>query len=277
MSNEYKRLSVFLEHIRKSTDFKPKVALVLGSGLNDFVDNSSIISTIDFKDIPGFPVSTAPYHVGRFVFTHIKGVPTAILQGRLHYYEGYDMSDVVAPIRLLKMLGAEVLFLTNAAGSVNLSLQSGDLMVVEDHLSHLLPSPLRGTNIDQLGTRFADMSAVYDKELQQFIHDAGKENGIATKRGVYLQTAGPQFETPTEIKMYRMWGADVVGMSTACEAIAANHMAMKICALSCVTNFGAGISEQKLTEEEVAVTAARVAKSFNTLIAATIEKIGKKL
>ncbi|PIE77119.1 MAG: purine-nucleoside phosphorylase [Clostridiales bacterium] len=277
MLNEYQRLSTFFDYVRKSTDFKPKVALILGSGLNAFVDNHAIVHTINFKDIPGFPVSTAPYHIGRFVFTQIKGVPTAIMQGRLHYYEGYAMNDVVAPVRLLKMLGAEVLFLTNAAGSVNLSLESGDLVVIEDHISHLVPSPLRGANIAELGARFSDMSAVYDEDLQQIIHAVGKANGIATKRGVYLQTAGPQFETPAEIRLYRSWGADIVGMSTTCEAIAAKHMNMKVCALSCVTNLGAGISKQALTEEEVALTATRVAADFNALIEGTIEQIGRQL
>ncbi len=274
MNSEFKRLTGFLEQIRRKTDFKPKVALVLGSGLGDFVDGLDIVSTVSYSDIAGFPVSTAPSHVGRFVFANIEGVATVIMQGRIHYYEGYSMTDVVAPIRLLKMLGADILFLTNAAGSVDLSLQVGDFMVIKDHISCLVPSPLRGDNIAELGTRFSDMTTIYDAHLQQIIHDVGRSQQITTKSGVYLQTAGPNFETPTEIAMYRLWGASAVGMSTACEAMAANHMGMQICGVSCITNLGAGISNQKLTAEEVAETTARVADQFKTLISLSIKQMG---
>ncbi len=274
MNSEFKRLTGFLEQIRSKTDFKPKVALVLGSGLGDFVDGLDIDCTVNYSDIMGFPVSTAPSHVGRFVFANIKGVKTVIMQGRIHYYEGYSMTDVVAPIRLLKMLGADILFLTNAAGSVDLALQVGDFMVIIDHISCLVPSPLRGENIAELGTRFSDMTTIYDADLQQIIAEVGKAQQITTKSGVYLQTSGPNFETPTEIAMYRLWGASAVGMSTTCEAMAANHMDMKICGVSCITNLGAGISNQKLTAEEVAETTARVADQFKTLISASIEKMG---
>ncbi len=274
MNSEFKRLTGFLEQIRSKTDFKPKVALVLGSGLGDFVDGLDIVSTVNYSDIEGFPVSTAPSHVGRFVFANIKGVKTVIMQGRIHYYEGYSMTDVVAPIRLLKMLGADILFLTNAAGSVDLALQVGDFMVIKDHISCLVPSPLRGENIAELGTRFSDMTTIYDADLQQIITEVGSAQQITTKSGVYLQTSGPNFETPTEIAMYRLWGVSAVGMSTTCEAMAANHMGMKICGVSCITNLGAGISNQKLTAEEVAETTARVADQFKALISLSIEKMG---
>ncbi len=274
MTTEFKRLAGFLDAIRKRTDFKPKIALVLGSGLGDFVDNLDIVDTVNYSDIAGFPISTAPSHVGRFVFANIKGVPSVVMQGRLHYYEGYDMCDVVAPIRLLKMLGAEILFLTNAAGSVDLSFEVGDFMIIKDHISCLLPSPLRGPNIAELGSRFSDMTTVYDAYLQDIIAAVAAKHQISCKSGVYLQTAGPNFETPTEIAAYRLWGASAVGMSTACEAMTANHMNMKICGISCITNLGAGIAGKPLSEAEVAETTARVADQFKTLIAESIEQMG---
>ncbi len=274
MNNEFNRLSAFLADIRRKTDFKPKLALVLGSGLGDFVDGLDVVCTVDYRDIDGFPVSTAPSHVGRFVFAYIDDVPIAIMQGRVHYYEGYDMRDVVAPIRILKMLGAEILFLTNAAGSVDLSLQVGDFMIITDHISCLVPSPLRGPNIAALGARFSDMTTVYDVALQRIIKDVAASEQIAVKSGVYLQTSGPNFETPTEIAAYRQWGASAVGMSTACEAMAANQMGMQICGISCITNLGAGIGGNPLTAEEVAETTSRVAAQFKRLISGAIKQIG---
>ncbi len=274
MPSEFNRLSGFLEAIRSHTSFKPKVALVLGSGLGGFVDELDIIDAVNYRDIKDFPVSTAPGHVGRFVFVNIKGVPTVIMQGRIHYYEGYAMRDVVAPIRLLKMLGAEILFLTNAAGSVDLSYKVGDFMIIKDHISCLLPSPLRGENIAELGSRFSDMTTVYDLDLQKIIADVAAKHQISCKTGVYLQTAGPNFETATEVAMYRLWGASAVGMSTACEAMAANHMNMKICGISCISNLGAGIGNNPLTEEEVAETTTRIADQFKMLIEKTIEQMG---
>ncbi len=262
----YSELMKSYESIKKRIPFKPEVALVLGSGLGGFADNLQIEATIPYGEIEGFPVSTAPGHKGRFVFAYVDGVPTAIMQGRVHYYEGYPMDKVVLPIRLLKLMGAEVLFLTNAAGGINSSFAVGDFMLIKDHITSFAPPALVGENIEQLGDRFPDMTDVYKPELQQAILKAAKKCDIDLQEGVYLQTYGPAYETPAEIKMFAMLGADAVGMSTACEATAANHAGMMVCGISCITNAASGLSDVKLSSEDVNSTAEKVADSFTNLI-----------
>ncbi len=274
MNTEYIKLENAKNKIREITDFVPKVALVLGSGLGGFAKNVEIVSAVSYSDIPGFPVSTVQGHSGRFIFGYIGNVPVAVMQGRVHYYEGYEMNEVVMPIRLLKLLGAETLILTNAAGGINESYSAGDFMLLKGHISSFVPSVLRGKNIDELGTRFPDMSAVYDAELRDKAKAVAEKLGIKLNEGVYLQTQGPNFETPEEIKMFAILGADAVGMSTACEAIAARHMGMRICAISCISNMAAGISPVPLTHEEVQETADRVAVDFERLVKALVEVIG---
>lgn len=207
-----------------------------------------------------------PGHKGRFVFGYVGDVPVVAMQGRVHYYEGYSISDVVLPTRLMKLMGAEVLFLTNAAGGVNFDFKAGDLMMITDQIGSFVPSPLIGPNIDELGLRFCDMSHVYDLDLQQVIRNAACKLGIDLKEGVYIQLTGPAFETPAEVRMCRTLGADAVGMSTACEAIAANHMGMKICGISCISNLGCGMTENPLTHEEVQETADRLHRCFAALL-----------
>ena len=272
----YQRLLKCMETIRKVTDFKPEVALVLGSGLGGYSKKMQVVSEIAYKDIEGFPVSTVEGPDGRFLFGYVADVPVVLMKGRVHYYEGYDITEVVMPIRLMGMLGAKTLILTNAAGGINTDYRPGNLMLITDHISSLMPNPLRGANIAELGVRFPDMSCVYDRNLCDTARMAAKTLGLDLKEGIYLQTPGPSYETPTEIKMYRGWGADAVGMSTVCEAIAARHMGLNICGISCITNMAAGILNQPLNHEEVQKTADRVKTDFEQLVTEIISSVGKQ-
>lgn len=276
MSKEYDKLLRCYHSVREKISFEPQVALILGSGLGDYAEQVQVEAVLDYHDIEGFPVSTVLGHKGRFVFGYIQNVPVVIMQGRVHFYEGYDMQDVVLPTRLMGMLGAKVLFLTNAAGGMQKGMHAGDFMLITGHISSFVPSPLVGPNIEELGTRFPDMSEVYKKDLQEMIRNTAKNCGIPLKEGVYVQTTGPNYETPEEIRMYRSLGADAVGMSTACEAMAANHMGMRVCGISCISNLAAGISENPLTHAEIQETADRVAPLFQQLITASIVNIANQ-
>ncbi|MCR5395982.1 MAG: purine-nucleoside phosphorylase [Lachnospiraceae bacterium] len=272
MNQVYEKLTKAYESLRKQTDFEPEVALVLGSGLGDYADSMKVEAFVDYKDIEGFPVSTAPGHVGRFVFGYVGDKKVVCMQGRVHFYEGYDMEDVVLPIRLMKMMGAKVLFLTNASGGIKTGFKAGDLMLITDQISFFVPSPLRGENIKELGVRFPDMSHIYDEDLQEVLKKCACDLGITLKEGVYVQTKGPNYESPAEVNLCRMLGADAVGMSTACEAIAANHMGMKIVGVSCISNLAAGISPTPLTEEEVIEAGKSVSKKFSALVTEAIQR-----
>lgn len=276
MSKEYDKLLRCYHSVREKISFEPQVALILGSGLGDYAEQVQVEAVLDYHDIEGFPVSTVLGHKGRFVFGYIQNVPVVIMQGRVHFYEGYDMHDVVLPTRLMGMLGAKVLFLTNAAGGMQKGMHAGDFMLITGHISSFVPSPLVGPNIEELGTRFPDMSEVYKKDLQEIIRNTAKNCGIPLKEGVYVQTTGPNYETPEEIRMYRSLGADAVGMSTACEAMAANYMGMRVCGISCISNLAAGISENPLTHAEIQETADRVAPLFQQLITASIVNIANQ-
>ena len=266
MNSLYQKLETCLASVRKKTDFKPEVALILGSGLGDYADGIQIEATVSYTEIEGFPTSTVAGHKGRFVFGYVKEVPVVIMQGRVHYYEGYPMSDVVLPTRLMGMMGAKKLLLTNAAGGVNPAYRPGDFMMITDHIATGIPSPLIGPNIDELGSRFPDMSEVYSRRLQEVIRQASDTCGIPIQEGVYVQFTGPNYETPAEVRMASIWGGDAVGMSTACEAMAARHMGLEICGISCITNMAAGISKEELNHKEVQETADRVAKAFKELV-----------
>ena len=266
MSDLYQKLETCLASVRKRTDFKPEVALILGSGLGDYADEIQIETTIDYTEIEGFPTSTVAGHKGRFVFGYVKNVPVVIMQGRVHYYEGYLMTDVVLPTRLMGMMGVKKLFLTNAAGGVNPNFKPGDFMMITDHITTGIPSPLIGPNIEELGSRFPDMSEVYSRRLREVIRASAEKCGIDLQEGVYVQFTGPAYETPAEVRMAAIWGGDAVGMSTACEAMAARHMGIEVCGISCITNMAAGISKQELNHKEVQETADRVAKSFKKLV-----------
>lgn len=266
----YKKLMNCVESIRKKTDFKPEAALILGSGLGDYADGIRTEAIVDYSEIEGFPVSTVAGHKGRFIFGYVREVPVVIMQGRVHYYEGYPMQEVVLPTRLMGMLGAKKLFLTNAAGGINESFHPGDFMMITDHITTGVPNPLIGRNIEELGTRFPDMSEVYSRRLRDVIREAAGRCGVNLQEGVYVQLTGPSYETPAEIRMCRIWGGDAVGMSTACEAIAARHMGMEICGISCITNMAAGVSKQKLSHKEVQETADRVSAQFKELVTEVI-------
>ncbi len=274
MNPVYEKLQGCLKSVREKTDFIPKVAIVLGSGLGDYANDIEVVSEIDYSDIEGFPVSTVPGHAGKFIFGYVKGIPVVCMKGRVHYYEGYPISDVVLPTRLMKLMGAEVLFLTNASGGINPAFHAGDFMMLTDHISLWAPNPLIGANIDELGTRFPDMTHVYDMELQNIIREVAHAEGIRLQEGIYAQLTGPSFESPAEIQLLHKLDVDAVGMSTVVEAIAANHMGMKICCISCVCNLAAGMTDNPLTHEEVQEAAAEAAPKFKKLVTEVVAKLG---
>lgn len=270
----FEKLKKCYESVKSKIDFKPEIALVLGSGLGDYADTAvDVYATLDYSQIEGFPQSTVEGHKGRFVFGYVHGVPVVIMQGRVHYYEGYPMTDVVLPARLMSMMGAKVLFLTNASGGINANFTAGDFMLITDHISNFVPNPLIGANVDELGTRFPDMSEIYNKKLRDVIKSSANELGIKLQKGVYLQLTGPSFESPAEIRMLRTFGADAVGMSTAVEAIAANHAGMKVCGISCIANLACGMTDNPLTHAEVQEMADKAAPKFKALITECLENI----
>lgn len=272
MNQVYEKLMNCYKCVREKTDFVPKVAIVLGSGLGNYASKIEVVTEVPYEDIEGFPVSTVKGHAGKFIFGYIENVPVVCMKGRVHFYEGYPITDVVLPTRLMKLLGAEILFLTNAAGGVNTTFHAGDLMLIRDHIACFAPNPLIGPNIDELGPRFPDMSTVYDKDLQEIIKKTAKDNGIYIQEGVYACLTGPSFESPADIRMMRVLGADAVGMSTVPEAIAANHMGMKICGISCISNLAAGMTQNPLSHEEVQETADIAAASFEKLVTESVKK-----
>ena len=276
MNPVYEKLEQCFQSVRKRTDFVPKVALVLGSGLGDYAEEIQIETTLSYEEIEGFPVSTVPGHKGRFVFGYVGQVPVVIMQGRVHYYEGYSITDVVLPIRLMKLLGAEILFLTNAAGGVNPKFHPGDFMMITDQISSFVPSPLIGANVEELGERFSDMSEIYDKCLQALLLNVAEDLELPLQKGVYIQLTGPNYESPAEVRMCRLLGADAVGMSTACEAVAANHCGMKICGISCITNLACGMSDTPLNHKEVQEIADRRAPEFKRLLTEVISRMQEK-
>ncbi len=277
MSEVYDKLLKCFDSFKQKIDFAPEVALILGSGLGDFASEIKVEATLDYHEIEGFPVSTVAGHAGRYIFGYIGNVPVVCMQGRVHYYEGYSMQDVVLPIRLMKLMGAKVLFLTNASGGIGQGFKAGDFMLITGQIASFVPSPLIGANIEELGTRFPDMSHIYDEDLQNVVKKTALDNDIPLKQGVYLQMSGPQYESPEEVAMCRILGAHAVGMSTACEAIAANHMGMKIVGISCITNLASGISPNPLSHAEVQEASDKAAPYFKKLVYASIVKIGEML
>lgn len=251
---------------------KADIAVILGSGLGGYVEALEDAKSISYKEIPGFPVSTAPGHEGRWWSGRLHGKTVCMMQGRFHSYEGYDMQDVTLPIRVMKRLGVKLLILTNAAGGVNTSYRPGDLMLIEDFINLSGKNPLTGPNLDDFGPRFPDMCHVYDVPLQKLAQQVADELNIRLQKGVYCWMNGPCYESPAEIRMCRILGGDAVGMSTVPESIVANHCGMQILGISCITNMAAGILDQPLSHQEVMETGEKVKETFRALIDGVIAK-----
>ncbi len=245
-----------------------EIGMVLGSGLGDLAEELSDSVAISYKDIPHFPVSTVFGHKGRLVVGTLERKRVLCMQGRFHYYEGYGMDQVVVPIQVMHALGITQLLVTNAAGGVNTTFRSGDLMLITDHIRLIADNPMRGPNYESLGERFFDMSNAYDEELSDLARREARNLGMELQEGIYMFFAGPSFETPAEVRAARILGADAVGMSTVPEAIAASHLQMKTLGISCITNMAAGILAQKLTHSEVMETGERVKERFTALVRA---------
>ena len=263
-----------LEYLRTTlNDFQPEAGIILGSGLGFFADEAiENPQAIPYEEIPEFPRSTVEGHKGQFVYGTLNGKSVLCMQGRFHFYEGYSMDQVVMPVRIMAKLGVKQLFVTNAAGGINTTFKPGTLMALSDHINALGTNPLIGPNHDDLGTRFPDMSTVYSPRLRSIAAESATDLPIHFAEGVYLATTGPCYETPAEIGVFRVLGADAVGMSTVPEATVANHAGLEICGISCITNLAAGMSDQPLSHEEVKETADRVKKSFATLLSRIISK-----
>lgn len=268
-------LNESINYIQNKIGARPRVGLVLGSGLGEYVENIQDKIVIPYEDIPNFHKTTVEGHQGKLVSGKINSVEVVALQGRYHAYEGHDMNTVVFPTRVLGLLGCEFMFITNAAGGINTSYTPGDLVAISDHINLTGRNPLVGKNIDDFGPRFPDMSHAYDVEMRKLMQEVAAENKFSLKEGVYCSLLGPSYETPAEIKMLGVLGADMVGMSTVPEAIAANHMGLRVIGISCITNMAAGISKVKLDHAEVKEVAALATDKFTKLIDGTIAKIAK--
>jgi purine-nucleoside phosphorylase len=262
----YERILDAVEFIRAKDPRIPQVGAVLGSGLGDFADAVAEPTIIPYTDIPHFKRAGVAGHAGRLVMGKVGPVIVAVLQGRIHYYEGHDIGDVVFPVRVLAALGVRSILLTNAAGGINPEFRPGDLMIIRDHINLTGLNPLRGANDERLGPRFPDMSAAYDPAFQEIIAAALEDSGLPSRRGVYAGLSGPSYETPAEIRMLAALGADAVGMSTVTEAISARHMGLRVAGISCISNLAAGLSAQPLSHREVTETGERVKADFIRLL-----------
>ena len=258
----------------KIGSFAPKVAMILGSGLGYMGDVVEEAVAVPYGEIPHFKASTAPGHKGRLVFGKLEGVSVAVMQGRMHHYEGYSYEEVAYAVRVLRLLGCDTLIVTNAAGCVNMNWKAGDLMLITDHIKIFMESPLRGENLPQFGVRFPDASHLYTPALQEVARKAARELRIDLKEGVYMYFPGPQYETPAEVRFARIAGADAVGMSTAPEVIVAGHCGMQVLGFTLLSNMAAGILNQPLSEEEVLEAAEACKDKFSRLVLACLKELG---
>lgn len=265
------RIHAAVDYIKTKTELRPTMGLVLGSGLGDFADELADAVHIPFADIPGFPTPTVDGHSGTFVIGRLCGHVVAALKGRVHYYEGVSQQEITIPIRVMKLLGAGTVLLTNAAGGVNLRFSSGTLMLIADHINYSGSNPLIGQNLDEFGPRFPDMTDIYTRDLRIVLKNRCDQQGIPLEEGVYAMCSGPSYETPAEIRMFRAMGTDAVGMSTVPEAIVARHAGMRVIGVSCITNMAAGVLDQPLDHAEVVETAARVKQAFIEVVKLAIE------
>ena len=269
-----KQTENIVKAIRERTDFLPKVALVLGSGLGDFADTMEVVCEIPYSELPDLPVSTAPGHAGKFIFGYVGGVPVVCMKGRIHYYEGYRMDQVVLPVRVLAALGIRFYFVTNACGGIKETFHAGSFALISDHVSVFAPNPLIGPNDEEEGPRFPDMTAAYDPQLRELAHRVAEEDGIPLYDGVYAQLTGPTFETPAEIRLLKTLGVDMVGMSTVPEVIVARHIGIRVIGISLISNLAAGISGNPLSSEEVNEAGAASAPLFTKLVTDIISRMG---
>ncbi len=264
-----KNIADAVEYIKQKCEFQPRVGVILGSGLGNFGESLTEAISIDYKNIPNFPISTVEGHKGRFLITK----DLICMQGRFHFYEGYNMNQVTFPIRVMKQLGVEILIVTNASGGICSEYQPGELVIISDHINFMGTNPLIGKNLEGFGTRFPDMSEAYDKKLISLAEQVGDRLGIKLPRGVYMGVTGPSFETPAEIRMARAFGADMVGMSTVPEVIVAAHSGLRVMGLSCVTNPAAGVQNRPLCHEEVIETTEGVKQQFTKLVQEIIHEM----
>lgn len=273
MSTLMNHVNETVQYIYGRTAYRPEIAIILGSGLGSLGDKLLDADVIPYEELPHWKSSTAPGHNGRLIFGMLGGKQVVCMQGRLHYYEGYTMEDTTYPIRVMAKLGIKNLLLSNAAGGINTEFTPGTLMLITDHINFLGRNPLMGPNEADFGVRFCDMSYAYAPCLREIALEAASELGQHLEQGVYVATTGPSYETPAEIRMFRIWGASAVGMSTVPEVIVANHSGMNVMGISCITNMAAGVLDQKLTEEEVLETGARVGAEFQALMTRIVEKL----
>ena len=273
MNNYMEKFNETVNYIKGKVTSIPKIAIILGSGLGSLSDDIENKITISYKDIPNFPISTVPGHKGELIFGTLENVPIIAMNGRFHYYEGYDLKDVTYPIRVFKLLGVETLILTNAAGGINTIFKKGDLMIINDQLSFFAESVLRGPNMDEFGDRFIDMGTTYSKEYINILENI-MDNIIGYHHeGVYAYMKGPTYETHAEIRALRTLGADAVGMSTVPEAVVAHHSGLKVAGITCITNMAAGVTDEVLTHEDVKETALRAEENFKKVIHEFVQKI----
>ena len=274
---EFERASAAADVVLSRTPLRPTIGVVLGSGLGAFADALSDAITIPYSLIPHFPQSTAIGHAGKLVIGKVGGIELAGMQGRVHLYEGYSAQEVAFPIRVFTLMGVKAVILTNAAGGINLNYSQGTLVALRDHINLQGTNPLIGVNDDRFGPRFPDMTRAYDPEFRRFVAEAGKKLGLTLHEGVYLALSGPNYETPAEIHSFRTLGADLVGMSTVPEVLAARHAGLRVLGISCVTNMAAGITGATLSAEEVFETGARVKHDFIALLKAVIPRIAEAI
>ena len=259
-------------YVRGKLPRQPSIGIILGSGLGDIADEIESKIVIPYREIPHFACSTAPGHKGQLICGTLSNADVLCMQGRLHYYEGHSMQDILFPIRVMKLLGIETLIVTNAAGGVNLEFHAGDLMLIEDHIN-FLPNPLIGPNDAEFGPRFCDMTYTYTPALRELAQQAAQKMNISLRRGVYMAVTGPSFETPAEIRAFRTLGADAVGMSTVPEVIAASHCGMQVLAFSLITNMAAGVTGEQLSEEEVIEIGSRQGHVLRSLVTEIVAKL----
>ena len=276
-ASEFLQADKAAKFILSKTKLRPKIALILGSGLGAFADEFSSATQIPYAKIPNFPRSTAIGHAGQLVLGKVDGISVAGMQGRVHLYEGYSARQVAFPVRVFARMGVKAIIVTNAAGGINLNYSEGALVALRDHINLQSANPLIGPNDDRFGPRFPDVTSAYDPDFRRFVSEAGRKLKLDLHQGVYLALSGPNYETPSEIHAFRTLGADLVGMSTVPEVLAARHSGIRVLGISCVTNMAAGITGKTLTAEEVFATGARVKHQFIALLKSVIPRIADSL